>query len=45
MWFEENRDRLERDGADVDALKHGAREASEAKTMIRQFAELVATGA
>ncbi len=42
VWFEENRKRMERDGADVDALKHGAREAAEAKTIIRRFASLVA---
>lgn len=44
IWFEENRNRLERDGADVDALKLGALEAADAKTMIRRFAALVAEG-
>ena len=40
-WFEENRERMERDGADVDALKAGAVEAAEAKTMLTRFAEFV----
>ena len=44
IWFEEIRNRLERDGADVDALKRDALEAADAKTMIRQFATLVADG-
>lgn len=41
IWFEENRERMERDGADVDALKAGAVEAAEAKTMLTRFAEFV----
>jgi GMP synthase (glutamine-hydrolysing) len=42
VWFEQNRTRLEADGADVDALKEAAAEAAEAKTMLRRFATLVA---
>ena len=36
-WFESNRDRLEGDGADVDALIAAVDEALEAKTMLRNF--------
>ena len=39
-WFERNRERLERDGADVDALIADAHDASEAKTMLRDFLNL-----
>ena len=42
IWFEDNRQRMEGDGADVDALKAGADEAAEAKTMLMRFAERVA---
>ena len=41
LWFEENRQRMERDGADVDALKHAAHETPEAKTMLARFARIV----
>ena len=43
-WFEENREDLETDGADVDALHRTAVEQDTAKTMLRCFAELVAEG-
>lgn len=39
-WFERNRGRLERDGADVDGLIAESDEASEAKTMLRNFFDL-----
>ena len=42
VWFEENRERMERDGADVDQLKASADEAAAAKTMLTRFADLVA---
>lgn len=42
IWFEENRERMERDGADVDQLKASAEEAASAKTMLTRFAALVA---
>jgi GMP synthase-like glutamine amidotransferase len=45
VWFEENRARMEADGADVDALKAAADEAATAKTMLTRFARLVAEGA
>lgn len=41
VWFEENRERMERDGADVDALKASADEAAEAKTMLTRFTDFV----
>ncbi len=41
LWFEENRKRMEADGADVDALKREAHETPEAKTMLSAFARLV----
>ena len=41
LWFEENRDRMTNDGADVDVLKAQAVEAAEAKTMLTRFAELI----
>ena len=40
LWFEENRARLERDGADVDELHRSADEAQEAKTMLRNFIDV-----
>ncbi|MCO5731191.1 type 1 glutamine amidotransferase [Rhizobium sp. SSA_523] len=43
-WFEENRERMEADGADIDHLKAEAHEAGEAKTMLTRFAELVQNG-
>lgn len=42
-WFEHNRERLERDGADVDSLIADAHDASEAKTMLRNFLDLCRT--
>ncbi|MDP9837081.1 GMP synthase (glutamine-hydrolyzing) [Neorhizobium huautlense] len=44
IWFEENRERMEKDGADIDDLKAQAHEAAEAKTMLTRFAELVQNG-
>jgi GMP synthase-like glutamine amidotransferase len=44
VWFEENRPRMEADGADVDALKAAADEAAAAKTMLTRFADLVRHG-
>ncbi len=41
IWFEENRQRMERDGADIDVLKASAVEAAEAKTMLTRFAQYV----
>ena len=41
LWFEENRERMTRDGADVDELKASAVETVEAKTILTQFAEVV----
>ncbi len=41
IWFEENRERMERDGADIDVLKASAVEAAEAKTMLTRFAHYV----
>jgi len=40
IWFEENRSRLEQDGADVDELHRSADEAQEAKTMLRNFIDV-----
>jgi GMP synthase (glutamine-hydrolysing) len=44
IWFEENRARMEADGADIEILKAQADEAAEAKTMLTRFAELVRNG-
>jgi GMP synthase (glutamine-hydrolysing) len=44
VWFEENRERMEKDGARIDDLKAQAHEAAEAKTMLTRFAELVQNG-
>lgn len=44
IWFEENRTRMEADGADIEILKAQADEAAEAKTMLTRFAELVQNG-
>jgi GMP synthase (glutamine-hydrolysing) len=41
IWFEENRDRMEKDGANVDDLKAAADEADEAKTMLTRFIDVV----
>ena len=45
IWFEENRERMKQDGADVDRLKESAVEAEAAKTLLTRFAGLVADGA
>ncbi len=45
IWFEENRERMEDDGADVDRLKAQADPATEAKTMLTRFADLVKSAA
>ncbi|SNB65895.1 GMP synthase (glutamine-hydrolysing) [Arboricoccus pini] len=44
LWFEENRSRMEADGASIDDLKAKAHEALDAKTMLTRFAELVQHG-
>ncbi len=41
IWFEENRRRMENDGADVDRLKQQAHPALPAKTMLSKFAAFV----
>jgi len=41
IWFEESRSRMEKDGANVDALKEAADEAATAKTTLTRFAELL----
>ena len=41
IWFEENRARMEADGADIEELKATAHEATQAKTMLTRFADLV----
>ena len=43
IWFEENRKRMEIDGANVDELKTTADEAVEAKTMLTRFVDVVRT--
>lgn len=43
-WFEGNRERMIKDGGDVDDFIASAHEASEAKTMITRFVELVGRG-
>ncbi len=44
IWFEENRTTMERDGADIDELNASADEATEAKTMLTKFTELIVKG-
>ena len=41
IWFEENRERMQNDGADVDELKSQAHPARSAKTMLSRFADLL----
>lgn len=41
IWFEQNRARMEKDGADVDSLKRQAHDTPEAKTMLEQFSRVV----
>ena len=45
VWFNQNRERMQKDGADVDALISTADEAAEAKTMLTRFADVVKTRA
>ena len=40
IWFQDNRERLEKDGANVDELNATADEALPAKTMLTNFAQL-----
>lgn len=40
IWFEENRARLEKDGADVEELHRTADDVHPAKTMLKRFADL-----
>ena len=44
VWFEENRDRMHSDGADVEQLKQQAHPALKAKTMLKNFSDLVSSG-
>lgn len=41
IWFEQNRVRMEKDGADVDRLKSQADEAATAKTMLARFVQFL----
>lgn len=41
IWFEQNRARMEKDGADVDRLKSQADEAATAKTMLTRFVQFL----
>lgn len=41
LWFEEHRERMEKDGANIEELKVTADEAAEAKTMLTRFADFV----
>ena len=41
IWFEENRSRLEKDGAVIDDLNRTADEAMTAKTMLTRFTDIV----
>ena len=41
VWFNQNRKRMQKDGADVDVLISSADEAAEAKTMLTRFADVV----
>jgi GMP synthase-like glutamine amidotransferase len=41
IWFEENRSRMQNDGANIDVLKSQAHPAAEAKTMLTRFTDLV----
>lgn len=44
VWFEENRARMEQDGASIEALKASADEAAAAKTMLARFVTLLKEG-
>jgi len=43
VWFNQNRKRMQKDGADVDVLIASADEADDAKTMLTRFADVVKT--
>lgn len=43
-WFEQNRARMERDGADVEELKREAQETEQARSLLRRFAEILRRG-
>ena len=43
VWFNQNRKRMQNDGADVDVLIASADEAADAKTMLTRFADVVKT--
>ena len=45
IWFEENRERMEADGADIEDLKAQADPAEAAKTMLAGFADLLKSAA
>ncbi|WP_116134802.1 type 1 glutamine amidotransferase [Tropicimonas sp. IMCC34043] len=44
VWFEQNRERMEKDGAEISDLIASAHEAQEAKSMLTRFAEMVRQG-
>jgi GMP synthase-like glutamine amidotransferase len=44
VWFEENRERMTKDGGDVDDLIASAHEAMEAKTALTRFTDMVVRG-
>jgi len=43
-WFEQNRARMEQDGADISELKREARETERARSLLSSFAEIVRRG-
>ena len=43
VWFNQNRERMHKDGADVDVLIYSADESADAKTMLTRFADVVKT--
>ena len=43
VWFNQNRERMQKDGADVDVLISLADEAADAKTTLTRFADVVKT--
>ncbi|WP_395517454.1 type 1 glutamine amidotransferase [Pseudorhizobium flavum] len=45
VWFEQNRERLLKDGADIDELNRTADEAATAKTSLKKFADFVLAAA
>ncbi|QBY01358.1 type 1 glutamine amidotransferase [Rhodophyticola sp. CCM32] len=44
VWFEQNRSRMEADGADIDVLKATADPALQAKTMLTRFVDFIVQG-